>query len=211
MTGRNYRYRSGFRIFALFGFALLSLTLTGCKDEEVAPMVLPQFNNYFPNSTLYQVDKRFLWVQTRIDGISASAADLMFKQDCGQALAAVQQQSAQKSFNLIKINSLVTALSIAGKQVLIVGFDHYWVVWVVRNGVDAQGIPINYSVLDYQQFNAWLTQVLGSMPTPEQIKVVSLPLLEHTPRGQIVQPPTLAQIRERKAELPKQDDPTLGW
>src|SRR5581483_6209461 len=124
--------------FLMFLGIVVSLTLTGCKDEEVAPMVLPQFNNYFPDTTLYQVDKRFLWVQTHIDGISANAADLMFKQDCGQALTAIQQQSEQKTFGLIKINNLPTALAIAGKQVLIVGFNQYWVVWVVRNGVDIQ-------------------------------------------------------------------------
>lgn len=208
-SGFNFSRRGSLFVFLLAAF--LGLSLSGCKDEEVAPMVLPQFCNYFPDTTLYQVDKRFLWVQTHIDGISPAAADLMFKQDCGQALAAVQQQSQEKSFNLIKINSLVTALSIAGKSVLVVGFNRYWVVWIVRNGVDVQGIPVNYAILDYQHFNAWLTQVLGAMPTADQIKVVSLVLLQQTPRGQVVQAPTLAQVRLQKTPVPQDDSQTLGW
>jgi hypothetical protein len=59
-------------ILLLFA-ALSSLTLAGCKDEEVAPNVLPTFNEYFPDTTMYHVDKRFLWIQTHIDGISLSA------------------------------------------------------------------------------------------------------------------------------------------
>lgn len=204
MSLKPYGYQCSSLILILLT-ALLGLSLSGCKDEEVAPMVLPTFNDYFPDSTLYHVDKRFLWVQTHIDGISASAAELMFRQDCGQALTAIQK----KSFQIIK--NLPTALTIAGKQVLIVGFNHFWVVWVVRNGVDAQGIPVNYVVLNYQQFNAWLTQVLGAMPTPDQIKVVSLPLLQQTPKGQLVQPPTLAQVRQQKTPLPQEDSQSLGW
>lgn len=184
---------------------LLGLFLSGCKDEEVAPMVLPQFNSYFPDTTLYQVDRRFLWVQTHIDGISASTVDMMFKMDCTQALQALQQ----KSFGFL--NNLPSALTIAGKQVLIVGFNHFWVVWVVRNGVDQQGIPANYSILTYPQFNSWLTQVIGVMPTPDQIKVVSLPLLQQTPKGQVVQAPTLAQVRQQKIARPQDINPSLGW
>lgn len=195
----------GFNFIVYFALALFGLFFGGCKDEEVAPKVLPTFNSYFPNTTLYNVDKRFLWIQTRIDGVSASAADLMFKQDCAQAIPSVHQNS----FGLIK--NIPTALTIAGKQVLIVGFNHFWVVWVVRNGVDQQGIPVNYSVLNYDQFSAWLTQVMGSIPTPDQIKVVSMPLLEHTPKGQLVQAPTLAQIRQAKAQQPQTDDQSFGW
>ncbi len=190
-------------ILLLFA-TLLSLTLAGCKDAEVAPMVLPQFNQYFPATTLFQVDKRFLWVQTNIDGISAAAAELMFKQDCGQALPAIQQ----KSFGLIK--NLSTALSIAGKQVLIVGFKNYWVVWVVRNGIDTQGLPYNYQVLNYQQFSSWLIQVMGAVPTPDQIKVVTLENVQATPKGQPVIAPTLAQVRQQVAQQPQVNNPTFA-
>lgn len=185
--------------------ALLGLFLNGCKDEEVAPKVLPGFNQYLPDTTLFQVDKRFLWIQTHLDGISASMADLMFRQDCAQSIPSIQQSS----FNLIK--NIPLALTIAGKQVLIVGFNHFWVVWVVRNGVDSQGIPVNYQILNGQQFRSWLTQVLGFVPTPDQIKVVSLDLVQQTPRGQLVQAPTLAEVRKQQGLQPQAGSQQLGF
>lgn len=191
-------------ILLLFA-ALSSLTLAGCKDEEVAPNVLPTFNEYFPDTTMYHVDKRFLWIQTHIDGISLSAADMIFKQDCTQATQAIQN----KSFKLIK--NIQLGLSIAGKQVLIVGFNHFWVVWIVRNGVDYQGIPVNYQVMNYQQFSSWLTKVLGFMPTPDQIKVVTLENVQQTPKGQPLQAPTLAQLQQQKSQLPQDGGQSLIW
>ena len=205
MLTRLNGFWSGYRIIAFLIAAFLGFSLSGCKDEEVAPKVLPQFNEYFPDTTMYDVDKRFLWIQTHIDGISASAADLMFKQDCAQSIPAIQKSS----FGLTK--SIPLALSIAGKQVLIVGFNHFWVVWVVRNGVDSQGVPANYQVLNYQQFSSWLTQVLGSMPTPDQIKVISLQNVEQTPKGQPLQTPTLAQVRQQKNQQPQEDSQSFGW
>jgi len=198
--------RSRIPAITLLLATILSLTLTSCKDEEVAPNVLPTFNEFFPDTTMYDVDKRFLWIQTHIDGISLSAADMIFKQDFAQATQAIQK----KSFGITK--SVPLALSIAGKQALIVGFNHFWVVWVVRNGVDPQGIPVNYQVLNYQQFSSWLTQVLGAMPTPDQIKVVSLEIVQQTPKGQPLQAPTLSQIRQqKKQEQQIEDGQSFSW
>jgi hypothetical protein len=205
MSFRPNGLRLGFRFFFLLATAFLGFSLSGCKDEEVAPKVLPQFNDYFPDTTMYEVDKRFLWIQTHIDGISGSAADLMFKQDCAQSIPAIQKNS----FGLIK--NIPIALTFAGKQALIIGFNHFWVVWLVRNGVDSQGIPVNYQVMNYQQFNNWLTQVLGFMPTPDQIKVVSLQNVQQTPKGQVLQAPTLAQVRLQKNQQPQEIDQSLGW
>lgn len=192
------------KVLLLFFTVFLGISLSGCKDEEVAPMVLPQFNQYFPGSTIYEADKRFLWIQTNVDGISSSLADLMFKQDCGQALTAIQQ----KSFGLIK--NLPTALTIAGKQVLIIGFKNFWVVWVVRNGIDTQGNPYNYQVLNYEQFSNWLIQVLGAVPTPDQINVVTLDNIQSTPKGQPVISPSLAQVRQQEGQVPLQTNPTFA-
>jgi hypothetical protein len=193
-----------------FGFILLftifsGLSLSGCNDVEEANNVLPQFNNYFPNTTLYDVDKRFLWIQTRIDGIGASAAELMFQQDCQQSIPAIYKSS----YGISK--SIPVALTFDGKKVLIIGFKNFWVVWLVRNGVNAQGIPVNYQVLDYQQFSAWLTQVLGVIPTPDQIKVVTLQNAQLTPKGQLIQAPTLAQVRQQNALQPQDNSQTFGW
>jgi hypothetical protein len=197
--------RASFRIVILLVTTFLGFSLSGCKDEEVAPKVLPQFNQYFPGTMMFDVDKRFLWIQTHIDGISASAADLMFKQDCAQSIPAIQKAS----FGLIK--KIPLALSVAGKQALIVGFNHFWVVWVVRNGVDYQGIPVHYQVMNGQQFRSWLNTVLGFVPTPDQIKVVSLELVQQTPKGQPLQAPTLAQIRQQKNQQPQEDSQNLGF
>ncbi len=184
----------------LFLFAaLLSLTLTGCKDEDVAPNVLPLFSNYFPDTTIYDFDKRFLWIQTHIDGISSSAADLMFKQDCDQANSAIKK----KSLGILK--NIHAGLIIAQKKVLIVGFNRFWVVWPVRNGVDYQGIPLNYQIMDYQMFRDWFTRSLGFFPTPNQIRVITLRDVQTTPKGQPMQLQTLAEIQQQKGQQPKQE------
>jgi hypothetical protein len=198
----NYS-RRGFGFILLFTI-FLGLSLSGCNDVEEANNILPQFNNYFPNTTLYDVDKRILWIQTQIDGISASAAELMFQQDCQQSIPAIYKSS----YGISK--SIPVALSFDGKKVLIIGFKNFWVVWLVRNGVNAQGIPVNYQVLDYQQFGAWLTQALGAIPTPDQIKVVTLQNAQLTPKGQLLNAPTLAQVRQQEGQVPLQNNPTFA-
>ena len=187
----------------LFGF---SLVISGCKDEEVAPMILPQFCQYFPETMIFAIDKRILWIQTNIDGISSDAADLMFKQDCEQSNTAL----IKKSFGLIK--NVKGGLIAAGKQVLIIGFKHFWVVWSVRDGVDYQGIPVNYRVMDDQTFHDWLTRSLGVFPTPDQIQVINLQEIQNTPKGQPEQLQTLAQIQQQKIQQsqPNTDVQNIG-
>ncbi|HXL72143.1 MAG TPA: hypothetical protein VN963_00835 [bacterium] len=180
-------------IFLLF-VTLSGLTLTGCKDEKVAPWVLPPFCDHFPDTTIYDFDKRILWIQTQVDGISSSTAETMFKEGCVQA-------ENIKGIIKVKINS---ELTIAGKQVLIIGFNHYWVVWSVRNGVDYQGVPLNYQVMDYQTFHNWFTQKLGYMPTPDQIRVITLQNVQETPKGQPMQLQTLAEIQQQKSQQPQE-------
>lgn len=182
-------------IFLLF-VALSSLALTGCKDDGViAQQVLPTFCGYFPDTTMYDVDKRLLWIQTHVDGISSSTAELMFKQDWAQAT-----QKLPKNSVIINMQNLLT---LAGKQVLIIGFNHYWVVWSVRNGVDYQGVPLNYQAMDYQMFHDWFTQNFGYMPTPDQIRVITLKDLQTTP-GQPMQLQTLAEIQQQKSQQPQE-------
>jgi hypothetical protein len=94
--------------------------------------------------------------------------------------------------------------------VLIVGFKNFWVVWVVRNGIDTQGTPYNYQVLNYEQFSNWFIQVLGVVPTPDQIKVITLDNVQATPKGQPLLAPTLAQVRQQEGQLPPQNNPTFA-
>jgi hypothetical protein len=180
---------------------LLSFSLVGCKDEEIAPMVLPKFADSFPDTTIYDIDKRILWIQTHVDGVSSSAADTMFKTACDQA---------KKNLGKVQFN-VQFELNLAHKQVLIIGFNHFWVVWPVRNGVDYQGVPLNYKVMDYQMFRDWLTHSLGYMPTPDQIRVITLQDVQQTPKGQTMQLQTLAQLQQQKSQQPQEDDQSLSW
>ncbi len=197
----KYRISVAFLLIA----TLSSLTLLGCKDEDVAPQVLPTFSDYFPDTTIYDFDKRILWIQTHIDGISSSAADLMFKQDCAQAIPAIKKGS----FGILK--TIPEGLNFARKQVLIVGFNRFWIVWSVRNGVDYQGIPLNYKVMDYQMFHDWLIHSLGFMPTPDQIRVITMQEIQETPKGQPIQLKTLAEMQQQKSQQLQEEGQSLSW
>ncbi len=182
--------------------ALSSLTLIGCNDEAIAPYALPQFCDYFPDTTIYDFDKRILWIQTRVDGISSACADLMFKQDCVNANQAIQKSPLGILKKNINIQEALKNIPFDKdkKEVLIVGFNRFWVVWPVRNSVDYQGTPVNYQVMDYQMFHDWLTQYLGYMPTPDQIRVITLQNVQNTPKGQPMQLQTLAEIQQQKKQ-----------
>jgi hypothetical protein len=169
---------------------LLCFSLTGCKDQSEASAILPTAYQSFPGTEIYKADKRILWVQTQVDGISSSVADTMFKQACVEAT---------KNFGKIKIN-IQLELSVDQKQVLIVGFKRFWVLWEVRNGVDYQGVPLNYKVMNLEMLKDWFTQHLGRIPTPDQIEVVTLQDVQNTPKGEPMQLQTLAQIQQEQRQ-----------
>jgi hypothetical protein len=51
---------------------LLSLLLSSCIADKA---VLTQIHEYFPGSTLFKFDKRVLWIQTQVDGVSGKFAE----------------------------------------------------------------------------------------------------------------------------------------
>lgn len=171
-----------------FALILLCLSLTACKDQSEASAILPKACKSFPNTTIYKFDKRILWVQTKVDGISASVADTMFKQAC---------QDASLNLGKIKIN-IQTELNFDGRQALIVGFRQFYVVWPVRNGVDLQVVPVGYQVMTGAMLSNWFTQHLGYCPTPAQIQVVTEQDAENTPKGEPMQTQTLAELQAAK-------------
>jgi hypothetical protein len=123
-----------------------------------------------------------------VDGISSSVAETMFKQACAEAT---------KNIGKIKIN-IQLELSVDQKQVLIVGFRRFWVLWEVRNGVDYQGVPLNYQVMNLDMLKDWFTRHLGHVPIPDQIEVVTLQDVKNTPKGEPMQLQTLAQIQQQQ-------------
>src|SRR5215831_10689548 len=73
---------------------LLSLVLCSCVEDKA---VLTQIHEYFPGSTLYKFDKRVLWIQTQVDGVSGRFAEKTldsFLQDADGA-------AEKKSFGLV--------------------------------------------------------------------------------------------------------------
>lgn len=175
-------------------FALLLVdTLSSCKDQQEAAAVLPEICQYFPDSSIYKFDKRVLWIQTRVDGISGKVAAAIYTQAC---------QQAAKSIGKIKIN-MATELQIDGRSILVIGFKNGCVACDLRNGVDTSGVPVG-TIMNWQQANVWFTQHIGYMPTPEQIFVVSLRDVQNTPKGQPMQLRTLAELQQQKKQLLQQ-------
>jgi hypothetical protein len=182
----NRDYNIIMRLHHLLAPLVLCIALTGCKDQSESSAILPTACRSFPGTDIYKIDKRILWVQTNVDGVSSSVAETMFKQACAEAT---------KNIGKIKIN-IQLELSVDQKQVLIIGFKRFWVLWDVRNGVDYQGVPLNYQVMNFDMLKGWFTQHLGRVPTPDQIEVVTLQDVQNTPKGEPMQLQTLAQIQD---------------
>jgi hypothetical protein len=163
-----------------------SLLLTGCdKDKSVATTVLENACPHFPGTVIYSLDKRILWVQTDVNGVSPDVAESIFKQACLQAT---------KNFGPIKVN-IQTELSFASKQLLIVGFRNMWVVWPVSRGLDAQGVPKDYKIVDEPTLTKWLQSKLGYPITPDRVSVITLEDAKNAPKGEPIATHTLAEYQ----------------
>jgi len=181
-----------FLILAVF----LTNILSGCRDKDEAKAALPEICEYFPGSQIYKFDRRVLWIQTKVDGISSATAAAMFEQAC---------QKAARSFGRIQIN-ITTELNFDGRSILLIGFRQYLVAWEVRNGVDERGIP-RYEVMNWQEAPAWFMQHVGYRPQPDRILVINLQDVLQTPKGQQMQLRSLAQLQQQRKQQLQQLQP----
>jgi hypothetical protein len=171
---------------------LVSVCLYGCKDKEEAREVLPKVCPHFPDSVIYKFDKRVLWIQTNVDGISGETAEDIFQQACQQA-----------AYKLGKLTFNISAeMKFDDRSILIIGFKQYLVAWEVRNGVDQRGIPRGYEVMNWNQAPSWFMQHLGYRPlqNADQIYVITLQDVQQTPQGQPMQLQTLAQLQQQRKQ-----------
>jgi hypothetical protein len=176
-----------------FVAVLLSVAaLSGCKDQDEAKAALPKVCANFPDAVIYKYDRRVLWIQTHIAGISAKIAETIYQQACQQAAIPIGQA---------KIN-IATELNFDGRRVLIVGMRRYAIIWQVAGGVNqATGIPQNYLVMDWPQATEWLTEHLGHAPKAAEIRVVTLKDVQETPKGQPMELQTLAEIQKANRQI----------
>jgi hypothetical protein len=181
------------KLFAILSVIVLGFSLSGCNIEMEASQVLPKMNEYFPGTVLYKFDKRVLWIQTEVDGISGGTAMSIYTDTCQKA-----------AFSLGKIKLDITReLMIDGRTILVIGFRRGIVACDLRDGVDVAGVPRG-SVMDWPHAKVWITQHIGYMPKPEQVLVFTLADLQK-PKGQPLQLKTLAQIKqETRARLEAQ-------
>jgi hypothetical protein len=143
---------------------LLCLSISGCVEDNA---VLTQIHEYFPGSTLFKFDRRVLWIQTQVDGVSGKFAEKTidsFLQDADGA-------AEKKSFGLVHFSD---ALAHDGIVYLVIGFRRGIIVWDRRRVTGPNGLPTTYHwVLNWEQAPAWFTQHIGYYPQKEQITIVS--------------------------------------
>jgi hypothetical protein len=60
------------RVFSLVAVLLFCMFVSSCVEDKA---VLKQIHEYFPGSSLYKFDKRVLWIQTQVDGVSGKFAE----------------------------------------------------------------------------------------------------------------------------------------
>ena len=149
------------------GFLLavvLSFSLCGCVDDHA---ILTQIHEYFPGSTLYKFDKRVLWIQTQVDGVSGKFAEKTLNSFLQDAEGAAEQ----KSFGLVHFSD---ALAHDGYIYLVIGFRRGIIVWDRRPATGPNGLPTTYHwVLTWEQAPQWFTQHIGYYPQKEQIAIVN--------------------------------------
>ena len=133
--------------------------LTGCDDQK---MVLPKVCEYFPGSVLYHFDKRVLWVQTQVDGISAKTATIIYEDFC---------QKFENPVGKLRM-PLATTLKLDGHRIFVVGFRRGIVAYDIQNGVDPVSKIPRFQILDWQHEPEWFIAHLGYAPEKSQIVVV---------------------------------------
>jgi hypothetical protein len=143
---------------------LVLLTVSGCVDDH---QLLTQVHEYFPGAALYKFDKRVLWIQTQVEGVTPKFGEETFLHFLEEA----NNSTKQKSFGIINFSD---ALAHDGYIFLVLGFKQGIVVWDRRNVLGPNGLPTTYHWnLSWQQAPAWFTQHLGYYPQKDQITVVS--------------------------------------
>ena len=143
---------------------LLSLTavLSGCVDDH---QLLAQMHEYFPGAALYKFDKRVLWIQTEVDGVSPKFAEQTFLHFLDEADTA----AVKKSFGIIHFSD---ALAHDGYVYLILGFKQGMVVWDRRPALqNGQTVTFHWN-MTWEQAPTWFVEHVGYFPTKEQIVVV---------------------------------------
>lgn len=142
---------------------LFCVSLSGCVDDHT---VLTQIHEYFPGSTLYKFDKRVLWIQTQVDGVSGKFAEKTLNSFLQDADGAAEQ----KSFGLVHFSD---ALAHDGYLYLVIGFRQGIIVWDRRAVVGPNGLrTTQHWVMNWKQAPAWFTEHIGFYPQKEQIMIV---------------------------------------
>ncbi len=138
---------------------LLTSTLLGCVDDH---QLLLSVHEYFPGAALYKFDKRVLWIQTEVDGISPKFAEKTFLNFLEEA----NKSTAQKSFGIINFSD---ALAHDGYVYLVLGFKQGMVVWdrrpVLQNGAR---VTFHWN-MTWEEAPTWFVEHVGYFPTNEQI------------------------------------------
>ena len=138
---------------------LLIGSLSGCVDDH---QLLSSVHEYFPGAALFKFDKRVLWIQTEVDGVSPKFAEKTFLNFLEEA----DKSTAQKSFGIINFSD---ALAHDGYVYLVLGFKQGVVAWdrrpVVQNG---ERVTFHWN-LTWEQAPTWFVEHVGYFPTKEQI------------------------------------------
>jgi hypothetical protein len=115
----------------------LSVSFPGCanshefvNDHEL----LMQVHEYFPNAVLYKFDKRVLWIQTQVDGVSGRFAEKTLESFLQESDSAAMQ----RSFGTVHFSN---ALAHDGYVYLVAGFQQNVVVWDRRTVVGPDRLP----------------------------------------------------------------------
>jgi hypothetical protein len=143
---------------------LTSVALSGCVDDH---QLLAQVHEYFPGAALYKFDRRILWIQTQVDGISPKFAEETFL----HFLEESDKAALQKSLGIVHFSD---ALAHDGYIYLVLGFRQGVVVWDRRPVIGPNGLQTTYHWnMSQDQAPAWFVQHLGYYPQPDQIVVVN--------------------------------------
>ena len=143
---------------------LFSIVLSGCVDDH---QLLSQVQDYFPGAELYKFDRRVIWIQTQVDGISPKFAEKTLQEFLQQADSTAQHES-------LGIVHFSDALAHDGVIYLVLGFRSGIVVWDRRAVPGPNGFPVTHDWnLTWDQAPAWFVEHLGYYPQRNQIVVVN--------------------------------------
>lgn len=132
--------RKAAQLFTLLLVLFFALTLTGCDMTDQA--VLQAVHQYFPTAKIFRFDKRVLWIQANVTGISPQFATKTFS-------AFLQEP---------QIGQLRMGMNFSGQRFFVLSFNpNAAIVW------DQSGSG-NYWTLDWAQLNNFWQQSFGYQP-----------------------------------------------